>query len=153
VAPATSEAAAGPAAAAARPASNEYAFLTTWIVPATAEEVVDVLGDAAALSRWWPSVYLKATVLEPGDERGLGRVVELHTKGWLPYTLRWRFRVTESDPPRGFAIEASGDFVGRGVWTLTPEASAGAPDVLAPASNTTGESSPKRDCSSECHSC
>ena len=127
VAPATSEAAAGPAAAAARPASNEYAFLTTWIVPATAEEVVDVLGDAAALSRWWPSVYLKATVLEPGDERGLGRVVDLHTKGWLPYTLRWRFRVTESDPPRGFAIEASGDFVGRGVWTLTPEASAGAP--------------------------
>jgi hypothetical protein len=97
------------------------------MVPAAAEEIVDVLGDAAALSRWWPSVYLKATVVEPGDERGLGRVVDLHTKGWLPYTLRWRFRVTESNPPRGFAIEASGDFVGRGVWTLTPEAAAGAP--------------------------
>jgi uncharacterized protein YndB with AHSA1/START domain len=123
------KAAVAPAAAAAstRRASNEYAFLTTWIVPAAAEEIVDVLGDAAALSRWWPSVYLKATVVEPGDERGLGRVVDLHTKGWLPYTLRWRFRVTESDPPRGFAIEASGDFVGRGVWTLTPEAAAGAP--------------------------
>ena len=107
--------------AATRQASNEYAFLTTWMVPATPEEVVDVLGDAEALARWWPSVYLKVEVLEPGDERGLGRVVDLYTKGWLPYTLRWRFRVTESDPPRGFAIEATGDFVGRGVWTLTPE--------------------------------
>jgi hypothetical protein len=36
--------------------------------------------------------------------------------------------VTESDPPRGFAIEASGDFVGRGVWTLTPELAARDPD-------------------------
>jgi hypothetical protein len=108
-------------------ASNEYAFLTEWSIPATPEEIVDVLGDAEALARWWPSVYLAVTVLESGDERGLGRVVDLYTKGWLPYTLRWRFRVTESDPPRGFAIEASGDFVGRGVWTLIPEAAADKP--------------------------
>jgi hypothetical protein len=111
-----------------RPAANEYAFLTTWQVPATPDEIAEVLGDAEALARWWPSVYLEVAVLEHGDERGTGRVVDLYTKGWLPYTLRWRFRVTESDPPRGFAIEASGDFVGRGVWTLTPEAAAGEPD-------------------------
>jgi hypothetical protein len=110
-----------------RRGANEYAFLTVWTIPATAEEIVDVLGDAEALARWWPSVYLKATVLEPGDERGLERVVDLHTKGWLPYTLRWRFRVIRSDPPHGFAIEASGDFVGRGIWTLTPEAAPGEP--------------------------
>ena len=110
-----------------RRASNEYAFLTEWSIPATPEEIVDVLGDAAALARWWPSVYLDVTVLEPGDDRGLGRVVDLYTKGWLPYTLRWQFRVTESDPPRGFALEASGDFVGRGVWTLTPAAAADEP--------------------------
>ena len=47
---------------------------------------------------------------------------------WLPYTLRWRFQVTKSDPPNGFALAASGDFVGRGVWTLTQaDAPAGAP--------------------------
>ena len=86
-----------------------------------------MLGDAEALSRWWPSVYLGVTVVKPGDDRGIGRIVDLYTKGWLPYTLRWRFRVTESDPPRGFAIEASGDFVGRGVWTLTPELTAEEP--------------------------
>jgi hypothetical protein len=32
--------------------------------------------------------------------------------------LRWSFRVTESKPD-GFIIEAFGDFVGRGEWTLT----------------------------------
>ena len=113
--------------AARRHASNEYAFLTAWLVPATPEDIAEVLGDAEALSRWWPSVYLGVTVVKPGDDRGIGRVVDLYTKGWLPYTLRWRFRVTESDPPRGFAIEASGDFVGRGVWTLTPELTAAEP--------------------------
>jgi uncharacterized protein YndB with AHSA1/START domain len=108
-------------AAAARRASNEYAFLTTWTILASPDDVVSVLSDAEALACWWPSVYLDVCVVEPGDERGLGRVVDLYTKGWLPYTLRWQFRVTESDPPHGFAIEASGDFVGRGVWTFTPE--------------------------------
>jgi hypothetical protein len=109
-------------ASGARRAANEYAFLTTWLIPATADDIVAVLGDAESLACWWPSVYLGVEVLEPGDERGLGRVVDLYTKGWLPYTLRWQFRVTQSDPPHGFTIEASGDFVGRGIWTLTPEA-------------------------------
>jgi len=31
------------------------------------------------------------------------------------YTLRWSFRTTETRPD-GFAIEAFGDFVGRGEW-------------------------------------
>ncbi len=98
--------------------SNDYAFLTTWRVEATCEEVSDILGEATDLPRWWPSVYLAAVELEPGDERGVGRVVSLHTKGWLPYTLQWSFRITESHYPHGFSIEAWGDFVGRGVWTF-----------------------------------
>jgi hypothetical protein len=40
----------------------------------------------------------------------------LYTKGWLPYTLRWQFRVTEAQKPLGFSLEASGDFQGRGIW-------------------------------------
>jgi hypothetical protein len=114
-------------------ASNDYHFLTTWRIAATPDEISDVLGDAAALGRWWPSVYLRVRVLEDGDDRGVGKVVDLWTKGFLPYTLRWRFRVTESDPPHGFRLEASGDFVGRGIWTLQPEAgpeASGGPSTL-----------------------
>jgi hypothetical protein len=102
-------------------AANDYHFVTTWRLHASVEEVATVLGDPAGLARWWPSVYLEVHVLDQGDERGVGKVVELWTKGWLPYTLRWRFRVTESDPPFGFVLEASGDFVGRGEWTLGQE--------------------------------
>jgi hypothetical protein len=32
--------------------------------------------------------------------------------------LRWQFRVSESDPPNGFRLEAWGDFEGRGIWTF-----------------------------------
>ena len=100
--------------------ANDYHFVTTWRIAATPEEISAVLGDAPALARWWPSVYLRVRVLEEGDERGVGKVVDLWTKGFLPYTLRWRFVVTASDSPNGFRLEASGDFVGRGIWTLAP---------------------------------
>jgi len=99
-----------------------YAFLTHWRVRATAQEVSDVLADAPALPRWWPSVYLDVKELAPGDPRtGVGRVIDLYTKGWLPYTLRWKFKVTESNPPHGFKLVAEGDFVGTGVWTFTQD--------------------------------
>jgi hypothetical protein len=99
-------------------ASNNYHFITRWQVQGAVEEVADILGDAALLSRWWPSVYLKVEILEPGDEQGVGRVVSLYTKGWLPYTLRWQFQVTESHYPHGFTLQAQGDFEGRGIWTF-----------------------------------
>ncbi len=108
-------------------AANDYHFITTWRIAATPDEISAVLRDAGALDRWWPSVYLRVRVVEEGDDRGVGKVVDLWTKGFLPYTLRWRFTVTESDPPNGFKLEASGDFVGRGIWTLRPEGGPGAP--------------------------
>jgi hypothetical protein len=62
-------------------ASNDYHFITLWRVESTVKEVSEIIGDASDLVRWWPSVYLDVKVLEPGDERGLGRVVSLYTKG------------------------------------------------------------------------
>ena len=100
----------------------EYAFLTTWRVKASAQEVAEVIGDAPSLARWWPAVYLDVKETAPGDPiTHVGRVIELYTKGWLPYTLRWKFTVTRSDPPRGFSLKAEGDFEGTGVWTITQD--------------------------------
>jgi len=97
----------------------EYHFITNWKIRGNAREVAEVLGDPLGLARWWPSVYLDVRELEPGDpETHVGRVIDLYTKGWLPYTLRWRFKVTESWGARGFTLVADGDFVGTGVWTL-----------------------------------
>ena len=100
---------------------TDYRFVSRWRVRGEVEEVADVLGDAEGLARWWPSVYLKVETLEPGDERGAGKLVRLHTKGWLPYTLRWEFRTVAADHPRGYEVEAVGDLEGRGRWALTQE--------------------------------
>jgi hypothetical protein len=92
--------------------TNEYVFLTRWRLEKTSiEEVSEILDDAEALPRWWPSVYLEVHKLPDGT-------VGLYTKGWLPYTLRWQFRITDRRGPHGFSLEARGDLVGRGVWTL-----------------------------------
>jgi hypothetical protein len=98
--------------------TNEYLYITHWQVKGTFEEVAEIISQATELVRWWPSVYLDVQELEPGDERGIGKIVSLYTKGWLPYTLRWTFRVTESSYPYGFKLEAWGDLVGRGIWTF-----------------------------------
>src|SRR5437588_13055811 len=97
-------------------AGNHYDFFTTWTVPGTREEVYEVLSDGDGLVRWWPSVYLKVKTTRPGDADGVGKVMDLYTKGWLPYTLRWDFEVVAAHPPAGFTLKAHGDFEGTGVW-------------------------------------
>ena len=98
--------------------SNAYRFLTHWQVESTLEEITVILSDAADLPRWWPAVYLDVQELEAGDADGVGKLVSLYTKGWLPYTLRWQFRVTKNSAPCGFELAAYGDLTGRGVWTF-----------------------------------
>lgn len=102
-------------------ASNAYEFQTIWRFAAPIHDVAGILEDVESLAKWWPSVYLEVEVLDAGGEKGIGKRVRLFTKGWLPYTLRWNFTVTESDSPYGFKIAADGDFVGSGVWTLSEE--------------------------------
>ena len=97
---------------------NDYHFITEWRVPATVEEVKAVLDDGASLTRWWPSVYLRVTEVDAGDKDGVGRALDLHAKGWLPYTLRWTLRITEPMSDAGFALEATGDLAGTGRWAL-----------------------------------
>lgn len=101
--------------------ANAYHFVTHWRVPGKVEEVAKILADAPDLPRWWPAVYLDVQETKAGDENGVGKEVSLYTKGWLPYTLRWQFRVTESNYPHGFALQAWGDFVGRGEWALAQD--------------------------------
>ena len=101
--------------------SNQYAFVTRWRIAGTCGEIADVLGDPLELPRWWPSVYVQVEETQPADASGLHRRVRLHTQGWLPYTLIWESELVESQYPHGFALAASGDFDGRGVWTFAQD--------------------------------
>src|SRR5215469_4557820 len=98
--------------------NNQYHFITRWRLQATPEEIFPLISDPASYPSWWPSVYLKVQELEPGHENGLGRRFQFHTKGWLPYTLDWESCAIESIPPKRLAIRATGDFDGRGIWSI-----------------------------------
>ncbi|HKU36437.1 MAG TPA: SRPBCC family protein [Paenarthrobacter sp.] len=98
--------------------STDYEFVTVWRVAGTLQEVVDVLGDAGTLKQWWPAVYLDVAPVSTGNPDGVGNAFDLHTKGWLPYTLRWRLTVTEPVTLHGFALTAKGDLNGTGRWTF-----------------------------------
>ena len=99
--------------------SNEYQFITEWDLDAPIEEVFDVIENGSEFPRWWPEVYLDARAEKKGRPDRKGDKLHLHTKGWLPYTLRWTAEVIESSPPIRLEFAATGDFVGRGIWTLT----------------------------------
>lgn len=99
-------------------ATNEYHFIDRWRVRGTVAEVSEILEDAPGLARWWSSVYMEVAELEAGGEGGVGKLVGLRARGWLPYTLRLQFRTTESNSPHGFVMLATGDLEGRGEWTF-----------------------------------
>lgn len=102
---------------------NDYHFIDHWRVQGDVKEVADILEDALSLPRWWGSVYFDVKQIEPGGERGIGKLISLHAGGWLPYTLRINFRTVESRYPHGFAMEATGDLEDRGVWTFEQDGS------------------------------
>lgn len=96
----------------------DYHFTTRWSVRADTHEVFEVLRDPLDLPRWWPDVYISARELKPGDSHGLGQQVAFHSRGALPYTLRWTMTASGGEVPHRIELQARGDFVGTGVWTL-----------------------------------
>jgi hypothetical protein len=98
--------------------NSSYRFLTCWRVAGTPEEVYRLIDDPADLPRWWPAVWLRAEVLEPGDAAGIGKLVRFLSKGWLPYLLRWTARTVEKEFPSRIVLNASGDFEGEGRWSF-----------------------------------
>ena len=119
---------------------THYDFVTRWRVKATCEEVSEILSDALDLKRWWPAVYLDVSELKPGDpDTGVGRQIALYTKGWLPYTLRWTFTVTENRRPHGFTLPRPA--------TSSAPASGRSPRTASGATSaTTGGSKPASRC-------
>lgn len=97
---------------------NAFVLKSRWVVQGSVQEVYDIVSDADALANWWPAGFLDVEIEHQGDETGVGKTLLVLTKGWLPYTIRWRQRVVQIDPPSGFTIEVWGEFDGRGVWAF-----------------------------------
>ena len=102
-------------------ADAAYRFVTKWRVPGRCEDVADILEDVDAIPQWWPSVYRTARVIYRGGEHGLGRIVEVTTKGFLPYTLRWTYFVASVEYPHRSSLYAWGDLEGQGNWEFVQD--------------------------------
>jgi uncharacterized protein YndB with AHSA1/START domain len=101
--------------------TRQFQLASRWRVQGSVDEVYQILSEPEAFVRWWPAVYLQVSELTSGDDDGVGRVISLHTKGWLPYTLTWQARVLEVDKPQRIVIEAQGDLHGHGEWRFTQD--------------------------------
>jgi uncharacterized protein YndB with AHSA1/START domain len=101
--------------------TNSYYFIARWRVKASAKEVFSIISEPLEYPRWWPAVYLEAKEMMPGEARGVGRRVRFLTRGFLPYTLRWESTVLEAESPHRLVVRATGDFDGRGIWSLVED--------------------------------
>jgi hypothetical protein len=100
---------------------NEYRFVNTWRLRGDLNAASDVIDDPESYQHWWPCAWLDYEGIQRGDENGVGAVFRYKVKGWMPYTLNLTFRVVEVRAPHGYTVEASGDLVGRGTWTITQD--------------------------------
>ena len=127
--------------------ADSFHIVTHWRVAGTIAEVVAVLDDPKDLPCWWPAVYLDVVQVKPGGEHNVGAEYDLFTKGYLPYTLRWRLRLAEVISNEQFHVEAvSGDLVGKGVWKLSQ-------NDLVVEIDTIGRCAPRSRYSGAYHSC
>lgn len=92
---------------------------TLWRVRGRIEDVAAILAEPEQFPRWWGDVYLSVKTLAPGDANSIGQTVAIYSKGWLLYRLNWQGTLVENHMPSTWTLEATGDLVGRGVWTLT----------------------------------
>jgi hypothetical protein len=104
-------------------ALHDYHLVTRWVSSGTLDDIAALLRDTAGLARWFPAVVRDVDIVRPGDASGLGQVVALRVKGWMPHTLSFCFRVVDVRHPTGFTLEVWGDFEGRLVCQAVEEGS------------------------------
>jgi hypothetical protein len=91
---------------------SDYHLVTRWVATGTLDAIAALLRDTRGLARWFPAVVRDVEIVRPGDANGVGQIVALRVKGWMPHTLRFWFRVVEARYPSGFTLEVFGDFEG-----------------------------------------
>ena len=104
------------------PVGAEYLFKSRWLVPATIEELKDLVFDPLSLPEWWPSVFLDFRLIAEGGEHAVGTRALFRSKGWMPHVIILDSRVSDGgmDPPH-LRIEVAGDLNGYAYILATEE--------------------------------
>lgn len=97
-------------------AAPEYRFLDRWVVPAPIDAVYALISRPLDYPAWWGKVFLAAS----GDEGEAepGKRVDVLSRGYLPYRLRFSLTCVATDRPHRIDSAVAGDFEGSGTWLL-----------------------------------
>jgi Polyketide cyclase / dehydrase and lipid transport len=94
-----------------------YRALTEWQIEAPVDRVWDVLLLSREWPTWWRG-FRSVDELEPGDESGIGKVLQQRWRSLLPYTLTLDLEVTALERHHLLEGRASGDMRGLCRWTF-----------------------------------
>lgn len=91
---------------------REYRIVSNWVLEGNSDHIFEMISSTEHISSWWPSVFLRSELVVPGDENLIGKVVRLHSKGWLPYTFQLMVRIDECQLPGRIVARTWGELVG-----------------------------------------
>lgn len=92
-------------------------FETEWLLTAPIEEVFELASYPESYSSWWPGVK-ESTLLDPGDERGLGRTGAYIIQSPLGYKMRFETKAIEVSCPNRVVTGVRRDLIGTGTHYL-----------------------------------
>jgi len=98
--------------------ANDYRFVTEWTFEASVDRVFPWISRPLDYPRWWPEVFVTAKDITAGASDGVGQVLEVRTRLWLPSILRHQATIVEVAAPIRMSFETTGGFGGLGIWTL-----------------------------------
>jgi len=104
---------------------SHYQLVTHWSFAAPVERVWHELKQPQEWPRWWKGV-VAVQLLEAGDANDVGAYRRMTWRSALPYQLAFNMRTTRVVPQSVIEGVADGELTGRGVWTLSANASGGA---------------------------
>jgi uncharacterized protein YndB with AHSA1/START domain len=94
-----------------------YAFLTSWLIESSRDDVWRVLEDPMHWPEWWRGV-VRVSELDGGDAERVGSAYRIAWRSRIPYELEFDFTVSKVDPPCCMEGDARGDLDGSGRWLL-----------------------------------
>lgn len=101
---------------------TDYSFVTVWRIDAPIDNAWNAINQIERMPSWWK--YVESVVeLEPGDEKGIGKLIHIVWTSALPYKLSFDMCVTRSKQPHILELVAKGELNGTGRWQLSQEGS------------------------------
>src|SRR5260370_439313 len=98
----------------------KYRLFTVWRVNAPLRDVWDTIHDATRWPQWWKNVE-RFSVLQAGDDDGLGAIHRYTWKGALPYRLTLDILVTRVEPLVALEGKVTGALEGIGRWHFSAD--------------------------------